>query len=92
MAGTDRYDLVVIGGGTSGIVAARFYLDVHPEAKVAIIERDNVVGGVWSSGQSRTIFQCLTIATISLTSPRTSIPRLQIARRRSDGRLFRYAA
>jgi cation diffusion facilitator CzcD-associated flavoprotein CzcO len=45
------YDLVVIGAGTSGIAAARFYLEVHPEANVVVIERDNSVGGVWSTGQ-----------------------------------------
>jgi len=50
MASSNIYDLVVIGGGTSGIVAARFYLDVHPGAIIAIIERDNAVGGVWSRG------------------------------------------
>lgn len=52
MASSDIYDLVVVGAGTSGIVSARFYLDVHPDAKVVLIERDNAVGGVWSSGQS----------------------------------------
>jgi dimethylaniline monooxygenase (N-oxide forming) len=48
---TDVQDLVVIGGGTSGIAAARFYLEVHPEAKVTIVERDGAVGGVWSRGK-----------------------------------------
>ena len=47
---TDVLDLVVIGGGTSGIAAARFYLDIHQESKVVIIERDGAVGGVWSKG------------------------------------------
>jgi cation diffusion facilitator CzcD-associated flavoprotein CzcO len=44
------YDLCVIGGGTSGIASARFYLDVHPTAKVMVLERDHSVGGVWSKG------------------------------------------
>ena len=60
MATSNTYDLVVIGGGTSGIVAARFYLDVHAEAKVVIIERDNAVGGVWSRGESL-VFQWVAI-------------------------------
>lgn len=44
-----EYDLCVIGAGTSGIASARFYLEVHPTAKVIILERDICVGGVWSS-------------------------------------------
>ncbi|KAE9964327.1 hypothetical protein EG328_010606 [Venturia inaequalis] len=47
MAATEVLDLVVIGGGTSGIAAARFYLEIHPEAQVVIVERDGAVGGVW---------------------------------------------
>ncbi|KAI1615225.1 hypothetical protein EDD37DRAFT_511715 [Exophiala viscosa] len=49
MASSATYDLVVIGAGSSGVVSARFYLDVHPDAKVVLIERDTAVGGVWSS-------------------------------------------
>lgn len=51
MATTEVLDLVVIGGGTSGIAAARFYLEIHSEAKVVVVERDRVVGGVWGSGR-----------------------------------------
>ena len=47
----DGYDLCVIGAGTSGIASARFYLDVHPDAKVVVVERDQSVGGVWSHGE-----------------------------------------
>lgn len=56
MTDTDvqEYDLVVIGAGTSGIASARFYLEVHPDANVIILERDHSVGGVWSSGESKT--------------------------------------
>ncbi|KAK5441960.1 hypothetical protein LTS15_011118 [Exophiala xenobiotica] len=49
MTSSNSYDLIVIGGGSSGVASARFYLDVHPEARVAILERDHSVGGVWSS-------------------------------------------
>jgi len=35
--------------GLSGISAARFYMDIHPECRLAILEEDVVVGGVWSS-------------------------------------------
>jgi dimethylaniline monooxygenase (N-oxide forming) len=47
----DGYDLAVLGAGTSGIAAARFYLEVHPTSNVVILERDRSVGGVWSSGK-----------------------------------------
>ncbi|CAG8961758.1 hypothetical protein HYFRA_00006301 [Hymenoscyphus fraxineus] len=43
------YDVVIIGAGLSGIVTARFYLDIHPESNVAILEGESVIGGVWSS-------------------------------------------
>jgi ribulose 1,5-bisphosphate synthetase/thiazole synthase len=52
MSSTEVQDLIVIGGGTSGIAAARFYLDVHPKRKVTVIERDGAVGGVWSKGMA----------------------------------------
>src|ERR1051326_3980149 len=47
---TQEYDILILGGGQSGIVAARFYLDVHPTCRLAIVERDGVVGGTWSKG------------------------------------------
>jgi dimethylaniline monooxygenase (N-oxide forming) len=53
MATTDVLDLIVIGGGTSGIVAARFYLEIHPQSRVKIIERNGAVGGVWSKGMRK---------------------------------------
>lgn len=31
-----------------GIVAARFYLDVHPNSKLVILEKDTCLGGVWN--------------------------------------------
>ena len=34
------YDLLVVGAGISGIAAAKFYLDIHPKCKLAILERD----------------------------------------------------
>lgn len=51
----NEYQLAIIGGGTAGISAARFYLEVHPDAKIIVIERDNSVGGVWSNGLSTPI-------------------------------------
>jgi dimethylaniline monooxygenase (N-oxide forming) len=46
------FDLVVLGGGSSGIVSARLYLDIHPNANVIVIERDEGPGGTWSRERS----------------------------------------
>lgn len=35
--------------GISGIAAARFYLDVHPDCRLVILEKDQCLGGVWST-------------------------------------------
>lgn len=35
--------------GISGISAARVYLDVHPDARMVILDRDSCVGGTWNS-------------------------------------------
>ena len=48
----ESWDVVVIGAGIYGIQAARTYLEIHPIAKLVILESDDVVGGVWSSGAS----------------------------------------
>ncbi|OKL61617.1 hypothetical protein UA08_03612 [Talaromyces atroroseus] len=42
-------DVAVIGAGLSGIAFARFYLDIHPEARLVIFEKDAGIGGVWSA-------------------------------------------
>lgn len=39
--------------GIYGIQAARTYLDVHPGARLVILESDSVVGGAWSSSNRR---------------------------------------
>ena len=46
---SEHYDVAIIGSGLYGIQAARYYLEVHPEAKLVIFEADDVVGGVWST-------------------------------------------
>ena len=38
--------------GISGLAFARFYLDIHPECRLALLEEDSCVGGVWSSSKS----------------------------------------
>ncbi|KAI0169555.1 FAD/NAD(P)-binding domain-containing protein [Hypoxylon sp. FL1284] len=41
-------DVAIIGAGWYGLVSARTFLRLRPEAKVLIIDSDNTVGGVWS--------------------------------------------
>ncbi|TEY70192.1 hypothetical protein BOTCAL_0110g00110 [Botryotinia calthae] len=45
-----EYDLVIVGAVPSGIVLARFYLSIYPTHRLAILEQEDVIGGVWSSG------------------------------------------
>ncbi|KAJ8070314.1 hypothetical protein OCU04_000694 [Sclerotinia nivalis] len=53
-----EFDIVVIGSGISGLAFARFYLDIHPEANLVILEEDVCLGGVWSSRRSYDEFWC----------------------------------
>ncbi|TGO50832.1 hypothetical protein BCON_0175g00180 [Botryotinia convoluta] len=46
-----EYDLVIVGAGPSGIVLARFYLSIYPTHRLAILEQEDVIGGVWSSAR-----------------------------------------
>ena len=39
------YDLIVVGGGISGLAAARFYRQANPGARVLILENHDDVGG-----------------------------------------------
>jgi spermidine dehydrogenase len=39
------YDLVVVGGGISGLSAAHFYLGEHPNARILILENHDDFGG-----------------------------------------------
>ena len=44
-SGEERYDLVVVGGGISGLSAAWFYRAAHPDARILIIENHDDFGG-----------------------------------------------
>lgn len=48
----DAYDVIVIGAGQSGIIAARFYLDTHPDARLLLVEKGASIGGVWGKGRA----------------------------------------
>ena len=38
--------------GLYGIQAARYSLDIHPEANVVLLESDTEIGGTWSRSRS----------------------------------------
>jgi dimethylaniline monooxygenase (N-oxide forming) len=38
------YDLVVIGAGPHGLIAAHTWLEIYPESRVAILESEQEVG------------------------------------------------
>jgi spermidine dehydrogenase len=42
---TDLYDLVVVGGGISGLAAAHFYRKEHPNARILILDNHDDFGG-----------------------------------------------
>jgi spermidine dehydrogenase len=44
-ASDDRYDLVVVGAGLSGLAAAYFYRKQHPDARVLILDNHDDFGG-----------------------------------------------
>ncbi len=41
----ERYDLVVVGAGISGLAAAHFYLQKHPQARVLVLDTNDDFGG-----------------------------------------------
>ena len=49
------FELTVGHVGLSGIAFSRFYLDIHPESKLTILEEDTCVGGVWSACTTKKI-------------------------------------
>lgn len=41
----DRYDVVVVGGGLSGLAAAYFFREEHPDARILILDNHDDFGG-----------------------------------------------
>ncbi|CAL5870399.1 uncharacterized protein PFLUO_LOCUS4635 [Penicillium psychrofluorescens] len=49
MSDMSEVDVLVIGAGISGIFAAKFWLDIHPDSRLIILDRDSCIGGTWNS-------------------------------------------
>ncbi|SMY21067.1 unnamed protein product [Zymoseptoria tritici ST99CH_1A5] len=47
MSSVPLLDLLIIGAGLSGLAVARFYLSIHPLARVLVLEKSSSVGGPW---------------------------------------------
>src|ERR1700734_3260410 len=45
LAVEQNFDLVVVGGGISGLAAAWFYREAHPNARILILENHDDFGG-----------------------------------------------
>ncbi|KAG9232738.1 hypothetical protein BJ875DRAFT_485775 [Amylocarpus encephaloides] len=50
-ASTEQFDLVVVGAGWFGLAATKTYLEVHPDARVVLLEAESSVGGVWGKNR-----------------------------------------
>lgn len=48
MADIEKFDLVVVGAGIHGLVIAKTYCDVHPEASILVLDKSRSIGGVWA--------------------------------------------
>ena len=44
----ERFDLVIIGSGISGLCAAKTYLQVNPNTRIVVYEAEQGLGGVWA--------------------------------------------
>ena len=76
-AAQETYDLVVVGGGISGLSAARFYADRNPAARILILENHDDFGGhakrnevPLPSGRPERRIALMNGGTMSIESPR----------------------
>lgn len=44
----EKFDLVIIGSGISGLCAAKTYLQVNPDTRLVVYEAEDGLGGVWA--------------------------------------------
>ncbi|KAJ5788015.1 cofactor FMO1 FAD enzyme [Penicillium paradoxum] len=49
VAEAEKVDVVVVGAGWNGLIAAKTYLDFKPSANLVIIDDQSTIGGVWSA-------------------------------------------
>lgn len=47
----EKRNVVIIGAGIYGLVAAKTYVQINPDINLTIIESDTSVGGVWSASR-----------------------------------------
>ncbi|ROV93455.1 hypothetical protein VPNG_09628 [Cytospora leucostoma] len=45
---SEKVDVVVVGAGWSGLIAAKTYLDFVPEANLVIVDNQATLGGTWA--------------------------------------------
>lgn len=45
--------------GISGIFAAKFWLDIHPDSRLIILDRDSCIGGTWNSRKSTRVLSLI---------------------------------
>ncbi|RDW94474.1 hypothetical protein BP5796_00237 [Coleophoma crateriformis] len=44
----EEFDIVIVGAGVFGLPVAKTYLEVHPEARLLMLDEGQSVGGTWS--------------------------------------------
>ena len=68
----EQYDLVIVGGGISGLSAACFYLDARPNARILILENHDDFGGHAKRNEFQLDgrMQLLNGGTLEIDSPR----------------------
>ncbi|CUS11694.1 unnamed protein product [Tuber aestivum] len=46
-----HFDVIIVGAGPFGIIAAKTYLELNPIASLALLETDTSLGGAWSKSR-----------------------------------------
>ncbi|KAH6675840.1 hypothetical protein B0J14DRAFT_616538 [Halenospora varia] len=45
----EEFDLLIVGTGVAGLPIAKIYLEVHPSARLLILESNASIGGTWAA-------------------------------------------